>query len=92
MATQCRTCRTPIVWMVLPSGSRHPFNAKPRLMTVGDGNGKGRAYCVRTQSWVTGHIIPECEEAYARQAYTCTEVFTSHFATCPQADQHRRRK
>lgn len=83
MSARCRTCRAPVVWAVLPSGRRIPLDPEPdpagRVRLEAIGPGTDRAAVVLN----TG----DAEDARAAGE----ALYTSHFATCPQADQHRRR-
>lgn len=74
----CASCKSPIFWAQLPSGKSMPVDAEP----VPDGNvllfhtSKGS---IRAQVLRRGEAAP-----------TGQPRRTSHFQTCPNANQHRR--
>lgn len=72
----CRSCRAPMFWVITADGKRMPVNATP--------DPKG-GFVLTLKS--TG-------ELHAEVAMPSTPAnrnrYVSHFATCPQADQHRR--
>lgn len=75
--TDCRSCGAPIRWARTSTGKRMPVDAEPNP----DGN-------------VT--LIPPLESADFPLAVVSSERdpsvirYTSHFATCPNADAHRK--
>lgn len=77
---RCRSCAAPIVWATTPAGRLIPIDAQP----VDDGN-------------VAVHRSLDGVHMYARVLKVGEEPEpgegrgTSHFATCPNADAHRRR-
>lgn len=95
----CKTCGTSIKWLRTINGKRMPVDAlSGRWLKVGEGDDSGIAEdtggLVRGtfaaadieeefRAWRGGRIIPPGKGVHAR-------VFTSHFATCPQAAAHRR--
>ena len=77
VTTQCRSCRAPVIWAVTRAGKRIPLDAAPSA---------------------TGNLV------YVGQQLDGTEVvgaprdgdppefrYVSHFATCPDAGEWRRR-
>lgn len=77
----CKTCGADIRWAISEKGRMMPFDAEP--------NGRGQ-WRLRTQpgSWVPVAVhVPEDE----RDGYH-HELLISHFASCPDADHHRRPK
>lgn len=78
----CRSCSAPIIWTKTRRGKAMPCDLKP----VEDGDfflfrrsGHIEAVHVRSQH-------PSAAKAHERKQ----DRFKSHFATCPQAGQHRR--
>lgn len=74
----CRSCGAQIIWAVTTSGRRMPVDAAP----VPNGN---VALCPHPSPGhaPTAHIVSPQAEAHQ------DDRFTSHFATCPHADEHR---
>lgn len=80
MADVCRSCRAPIVWAVTADGKRMPLDAVP----AADGNLAARRMPDGTlQVRVLTADLPDVADS-ERPAI-------SHFASCPDADRHRRR-
>lgn len=75
---RCRTCRARIVWATLPSGRRMPVDSDPS--PVGQ---------IRLDGTL-GVVLGEADATAARLAGE--PLFISHFATCPDASEHRRGK
>lgn len=77
---RCTSCNAPIVWAFTSTGKRMPVNPDP----VVGGN----------VVLLTGNQQPEAQvlgaAEVARRAALGLLCHTSHFATCPQADAHRR--
>lgn len=82
MADVCRSCKAPVRWAVTDSGTAIPLDAEPvdggniRLAGARVPGGTPRAV-----------IVPD-----ARRAEFAGELYVAHFATCPDAGQHRRRR
>jgi hypothetical protein len=79
----CRSCGAAVVWAtMIPSGKANPLDATP---TPG-GN---------TFAWVVGDKL-EAENAARKTERVQRAIernqnrYTSHFATCPNAKEHRR--
>lgn len=79
--SKCRSCNAVIVWCVTEQGKRMPIDAMPTK----DGN-----VCV-FECPETGtdmcRVLGKDEQA----TWDGDMLFTSHFATCPNAAQHRSR-
>jgi hypothetical protein len=78
--SRCRSCDAPIRWAKTAAGKRMPLDVEP----------------VRTGNVQLGHvggeevaIVVGPADAVAAQA-AGHEIYTSHFATCPNAAAHRR--
>ena len=82
MSEVCRSCKAPIRWAVTEHGNPIPLDLEPadggtiRLAGARAKGGTPRAV-----------IVPE-----ARRGELAGELYVAHFATCPYADQHRKRK
>lgn len=83
MTSRCRSCNAPVLWVAVgPQGerSRMPLDPDP----TDDGN-------VRLE----GRFTPSGAEAATvlgpLEAELEDELYLSHFATCPDADEWRRR-
>lgn len=78
---QCRSCGADMVWVVTRKGKRMPLDPKPseegRFVYDGDdADGKPKVAYLRD----------------GQLKFHTGERYTSHFATCPNADQHRGRE
>lgn len=77
------TCQAPIVWAVLPNGDKLPVDAEPVDINRGGGD------ILLTQD---GTIIRARRVTNPAQLFGKRWVYRSHFDTCPQAGQWRRRR
>ena len=85
MPVPCRSCQAPVVWAITAkTGSKIPLD--PHTSPSG-------TIAVIGTSHVTGqplaHVFTQADLALAR-AHGTPALFTSHFATCPQADAWRK--
>ena len=82
MTATCRSCGAPIIWRRTPTGGRIPLDADPR---PNDGNvldyGDELAIVVLSHAG----LVP-------LDAAPGGTLRVSHFATCPDAAKHRRKK
>jgi hypothetical protein len=76
---RCRTCTREIVWALTEHGKPIPLDPEPRA----DGN-------------ITLHVLGGVDQ---RVAHVLVDgevadgpTYVSHFATCPDAETHRRRR
>ncbi len=77
--SNCRSCNADILWARTERGSRMPLDAEPV-----DSTGRN-LFVLRDKSSSEGPL------AIAAWGLAHTEPhYVSHFATCPNADQHRR--
>lgn len=75
----CKSCGAPIRWTKTSRGKNMPIDEKPS---------EGGDFAVLPDT-----DPPEVEWLSSRSKTTHPgPFFTSHFATCPNADQHRRKK
>ena len=75
MSAQCRTCGDQILWAVTINQKRVPLNAAP----------------VATGLFVVDATKNPPLALYARPTDAPGERFSSHFATCPDADLYRKK-
>jgi hypothetical protein len=76
----CRSCSAPIVWVGTERGKAMPLDAQPY-----DGDDPSGLFVIRV---VDGKALAI---AVPPEAFAGEPLYRSHFATCPQADQWRRR-
>ena len=80
MSAKCSSCDAPIVWAVsAKTGKRIPIDAAP----VADGN----IVLSGTLRVLVAHVYGPGQLSPAGHAH-----YKSHFATCPNAGQHRKPK
>ena len=75
----CRSCGAPIIWASLEYGHHMPLDAEPSPI----GN-------VRLYNLDYAEVLAPIPARAARDAGE--QLYLSHFVTCPNAEQHRRRK
>lgn len=73
--SECRSCNAAIIWTTTKKGKKMPIDAEPA--------GKGPFILEPPEEDPIAVFIGE------KDPYT-GERFTSHFSTCPNAEQHRR--
>lgn len=79
---ECRSCGAPILWGETKAGKKMPIDAE-----------SSPSGTVRYRSGVGGatlEFLTPLEAAAAR--LDGIKLHTSHFATCPHADEHRKPK
>lgn len=81
MRSLCRDCGASIIWCVSENGRRAPVNADP----VTDGN----VFIYLQDGEPIAQVLTK--EKRARAVELGTQLRTSHFATCPNAQARRRR-
>jgi hypothetical protein len=74
--SSCRSCNAPVLWVATATGKQMPIDAIP----VPDGN-------IILDTDRIAHVLPD-----AAQPPPDVLRYVSHFATCPNATQHRRRE
>lgn len=80
--SQCRSCKAEVIWADTASGRRMPVDATP--------NPAGNVVLV--DQGVQSPPLALVVHTEQQQAEAPPEsLHTSHFATCPNADRHRRR-
>jgi hypothetical protein len=78
---RCRSCGAEVRWVSTKADRRMPLDAWPSR----DGN----VQLVADQGQLVAEVLRSGRAAEARARGL--ELFRSHFATCPNADAHRRR-
>lgn len=71
----CKSCHAEITWIKTPAGKPHPLNAAP------------------VKVWVptfAGYFERTGQGERAVQSWRLVDGYTSHFATCPNAEAHRK--
>ena len=81
--SNCRTCGRPIIWVVFASGKKNPLDANPD-MTAG-------TVILTGELGDRGTPIAKVIGVNEARQYPGAR-YTSHFATCPNADTHRRHR
>lgn len=81
--TSCKSCRAAIAFVRLPSGRRLPINPTPT------DNGNVHVTGSHLDTEPAARVINSQTDSLFDNAAT-TPTYTSHFATCPNANQHRR--
>lgn len=75
--SSCRSCGEPVVWAEMPSGKMCPFDSEP----------------TPAGQWALDDTTHPPRAAKIVKAEGSSEDgFTSHFATCLFADEHRSRR
>ncbi|MFA6031151.1 MAG: hypothetical protein WC969_14945 [Elusimicrobiota bacterium] len=73
----CRSCGAPILWAETASGKKCPFDAKP----------------TPAGEWALDDTThPPLAAKIVRAEGSSESGFTCHFATCPNAAEHRRKR
>jgi hypothetical protein len=81
MAT-CSSCHAPIIWTVTTKGKPMPVNADPDPL---NGN-------VEVSPPARGARLPTAHVHRQRPLNAEHPLHLPHFATCPYADQHRKKR
>lgn len=82
----CRSCHALMLWVAMPSGKRNPLDEQPHpdgnVLLVEHTNAAGEA-------WRLGVVLhnPDLLDELRELG---VPLYRSHFATCPDADEHRR--
>lgn len=84
---KCKSCGQDIFWVKirLGAGGRMPLDAEPVWVRKEAG---GKAYFLQNGEAIRGRITGDADDDPDAEV---VEAYVSHFATCPQADEHRRR-
>lgn len=76
MSANCRSCGAAIIWAETANGKRMPVDAEPVIP---------KGLFVLTEQ--TDRSMPPLATSAA--SLSVPRLFQSHFATCPNADEHR---
>lgn len=80
----CRSCKASVVWAVSSTtGNEMPVNYNPDPV-------KGNVQLAMSGDQLVAGVLSKAQAAGARAAGT--ELRTSHFATCPNAETWRRQR
>ena len=82
--TQWRSCDAPILFIQTKNGKTMPVNAEPVWIRK---DAAGKTYIKSDGSFITGEIVGD---AYDDPENQPVKAYVSHFATCPNADGHRK--
>lgn len=74
----CRSCGAEVIWTVTKTGKKMPVDAKP--------DPDGKLIVWKNDAGVHARYEDDAPAFVQNRP----SRFTSHFATCPQAQQHRR--
>lgn len=77
---ECRSCHAWVVWVITPKGKRMPLDAEPSV----DGR------FAFTGGTVDDGRGPVPSVVYNKGDTSTRPHFTSHYATCPEADSWRK--
>ena len=80
MATKCRSCGEEIIWIKMTSGKAMPCDVKP--IPYRESFSGGMKLVTPAGDVISGNYDGTSDNF----------AYISHFATCPNADQHRRKK
>lgn len=78
MSERCRSCGADVLWCVYPTGKRSPLDALPHP----------EGTVQRFDPTLSAKVLTGTELATARA--NGARLHRSHFATCPNAAEHRR--
>lgn len=79
----CKACGAEIIWIRLTSGKMHPCDAEEVFYKVGAGPDR-----IVTRD---GRVVPGTIVTDITNNKTLARGYSSHFATCPFADDLRKR-
>lgn len=80
--SKCRSCGKEIIWIKMTSGKSMPCDSEKISFTLAHPSDKDALVLVEPSGKITkGHFDPNGEKI----------GYTSHFATCPNADKHRKK-
>lgn len=79
--SKCRSCGAEIIWIKMRSGKAMPCDAYKRTMIKGD----GKDVLITDDGGIIHGTFADYEHGANASGYI------SHFATCPNANQHRKR-
>jgi len=89
--SRCRSCDAPIIWVITTNGKRMPVDAEP--VVAGRGFRIDEQLLDEAQMGFNDDDLKPGKDVVATFTGTPAKderLYLSHFATCPDADQHRR--
>lgn len=86
MTGSCRSCHAPVVWVITAAGASMPLDPEPVV-------GGNIEYTGRTRRTRNGGMAPEVSYVPTQGSLIPEDTprYVSHFATCPNAQEHRKR-
>lgn len=81
-AKECRSCNALIVWTTTSKGKPMPCDVSP--------SAEGTFYLFRLPDRIDAVHVDGADPRAARAKARGDKRYTSHFATCPNAAQHRK--
>lgn len=81
--SKCRSCGAEVLWVEWPSGKRMPVDAVADNRPVGRGGELVLTHRREADKLLVEKFNPTRHDKKRNR-------YTSHFATCPNADEHRR--
>jgi hypothetical protein len=87
--TVCRSCQREILWCVTPAGRSIPIDINDPLELPEDPERWPRGLFVLDRDGASSRAIPATEVQFRGHA---GPFYRTHFATCPFADRHRRKR
>ena len=82
---KCRSCGAPIVWITTKNGKSMPCDAKPRNYLAGS-----KYVFITEDGEAMRGALPE--HGMVQPQGFVGWGYTPHWATCPHADEHRKKK
>lgn len=82
--SRCRSCRAEVLWAQWNSGKRMPVDAEPDMRPLP----KGGNLVLSVRGGAFGSLVVEKFDPSKHDAKR--NRYTSHFSTCPNAEEHRR--
>ena len=79
---RCRSCRAPVLFVQLDTGAWMPVDARPDDLSG--------TVLIPKAAGESARVVGSLEERLRLQGRGL--LYVSHFATCPYARQHRRRR
>ena len=80
--SECASCKAPITWTQTRTGKRMPVDAEP------SDDGTIRLVLAAPRTVPVAEVLTGVRLSAARDEGA--QLFKSHFATCPNASEHRR--
>jgi len=85
---ECRSCGAWITWVVMPSGKAMPVNSEEIPFLIDESS--DHLAITPDGEVVRGRTCSESYEPEEGQRWVYARL--SHFATCPEADKHRKER